>query len=131
MNWYNHNNDRYKISSSNIRLWLDDERNPKDLQIQKLFGSKGDEVWVKTAPEAINVLKSNNVVFIDFDNDLGPPEAGEGKDVAKYIEEQAFYGNIKPLQWRVHSMNNVGVSNITNAMKNAEKFWEQNKNELV
>jgi len=129
MNWYNY----IKISSSgqNIKLWVDDERDPKDPTIQKLFGAKGDETWVKTAPEAINILKSNNVTFIDFDNDLGPPEAGEGKDVAKWIEEQAYLNKIKPLQWRVHSMNPRGVSNITSSMKSAERFWEQNKNELV
>ena len=30
-----------------IDIWLDDERNPKDLNIIRDFGSKGTEYWEK------------------------------------------------------------------------------------
>ena len=119
MNWYT------KIAQTQgIRLWLDDERDPKNPQIQKLFRSQGDELWVKTAPEAIKMLQQGNVTFIDFDNDLGPPEAGEGRHVADWIETQAFHGRLKPLTWRVHSMNIIGSEKIYTAMTSADRFWQ-------
>jgi hypothetical protein len=94
-----------------------------------------DDLFLKTNKEMIFELAKETkdiaaiVGFIDFDNDLGPPEAGEGIDVAKWIEEQAFNNKIKPLEWRVHSMNPKGQANITSAMRSAEIFWK--KNELV
>ena len=120
MSWFT------KLSQS-TRLWLDDERDPKDPVIQQYFGSHGDEIWVTTASQAIKMLEQGNITFIDFDNDLGPPEAGEGIDVAKWIEEQAFNGKIKPLGWKVHSMNPKGQINISAAMQSAERFWKENE----
>ena len=118
MNWY------FKIAQTQgIRIWLDDERDPKDPEIQRLFGSQGNEIWVKTAPEAIKMLQQGNVAFIDFDNDLGPPEAGEGRHVADWIETQAFHGRLKPLDWKVHSMNVIGSNKIYTAMTSADHFW--------
>jgi hypothetical protein len=106
-----------------MKLWLDDERNPKDKEIQSLFGSNGDETWVKTASQAINRLKSKAVTFISLDHDLGP-NAGTGLDVAKWIEEQAYYGNIPKLTWFVHSMNPVGNQNIVNCLSKADEYWQ-------
>ena len=90
MNWY------YKLASSGISLWLDDERDPTDPNIQNGFGSLGNEIWVKTAPEAINILSGDNVTSISLDHDLGEPEAekGNGNDVATWIEEKAFHGEL-------------------------------------
>ena len=60
-----------------IKLWLDDERDPKNPIIQNLFGAEGDEVWVKTAYAAIQYLRQGNVESISLDHDLGLPSAGE------------------------------------------------------
>ena len=136
MNWYS------KIGQEQgVKIWLDDERDPQSPEIQKLFGSQGDEIWIKTAPEAIKMLQQGNVTFIDFDNDLGPPEAGEGRHVADWIETQAFHGRLKPLTWRIHSMNVIGSNKIYTAMTSADRFWQmpedkdqqepQDTNELV
>lgn len=108
-----------------IHLWLDDERDPSNAYIKNNFGSRGDEVWVKTAAEAIKLLSQENVVSISLDHDLGPPEAGSGHDVAKWIEEAAFHGHLKPVKWRVHSANPVGSSNMAAALNSAERFWNR------
>jgi hypothetical protein len=120
MNWY-------KKAKSGIRLWLDDGRDPKDPDTQEKFGAKGDEVWVKTVPEAIEYLTKNNVVSISLDNDLGQPQ--EGYDLAKWIEEKAYWGELKRLEWRVHSKNNSKAPFIVMALQKADEFWR--KNELV
>jgi len=108
-----------------MNLWLDDERNPESPFTRTAFGSTGEELWVKTAKEAIDLLKSGKVKSISFDHDLGSPENGTGYDVSKYIEEQAFHNNINKLQWRVHSANPVGKRNIERCMQSAERFWRE------
>lgn len=62
-----------------IKVWLDDER-------------PTPEGWVsaKKASEAISLLRTGQVSEISLDNDLGPPEAGEGYDVICWIENEAF-----------------------------------------
>ena len=107
-----------------MKLWLDDERNPRDPKIQYEFGAAGDEVWVKDAHSAIQYLKQGNVTEISLDHDLGIGVAGDGMDVAKLIEEQAFHGTLPRLIWSVHSMNPVGAKNMTRALMNAEKYWD-------
>lgn len=121
----------YKLAQSVIRLWLDDERDPKNPQIQRDFGSFGDEIWVKTQNEAIKQLMGNNVVSISFDNDLGEPESvvGSGYGLAKWIEEKAFLGELNRLEWSIHSKNNVASKFIEMSMNKADEFWS--KNELV
>ena len=125
MNWY-------KKAQSRIRLWLDDERDPKNHKIQELFGAKGNEIWVKTAQEAIGYIENSEyeIEHISFDHDLGDPNTnGDGYDVAKLIEQKAYFNEIKPFSWDVHSQNPTGAKNISDAMNNADKYWR--KNELV
>lgn len=105
-------------------LWLDDERDPKNPIIIQNFGSTPDMVWVKSVQEAKQLINAGRVDLISFDNDLGLPE--EGKDLAKWIEEQAFNNNLKPIKWRVHSMNSIGRKEIITAMQNADRFWSLN-----
>ena len=108
-----------------MRLWLDDERDPRDPKIQSGFGAEGDEIWAKTASVAINYLKQGRVEFISLDHDLGPASAGTGMDVANWIEENAFHGTLERLVWAVHSKNTVGAKGMTQALTNADKFWDQ------
>jgi hypothetical protein len=115
MNWY-------KKAQQNIELWLDDERDPKDSKIQKQFGANGTEIWVKSVPEAIKYLSYGNVSYISFDNDLGTVE--EGYDLATWIERKAYNKEIPKLSWNIHSQNPSASLRIEQAMKNADKYWD-------
>ena len=55
----------------------------------------------------------------------GKPE--EGKDLAKWIEEEAYYGRLPRIMWTVHSDNVIATREIIMAMKSAERFWDQNE----
>lgn len=122
MNWYIKN----MKMSSNIYLWLDDERDPKDPFIQKNFGAKGNEIWVNTVEEALPYINQGNVAFISFDHDLGE-NIQNGHDLAKYIEEKTFNNEIGPIEWRVHSQNPSGATNIRNTMQSADRFWQRHQ----
>jgi hypothetical protein len=95
-----------------MKIYLDDVRDcPKG--------------WLlyRTAQEVINIISSDckKITHISFDHDLGTEDTGY--DVAKFIEYQAFHGNIRTIpQWKVHSSNPVGRRNIQHAMLNAEKY---------
>jgi len=106
------------LKSYPINIWLDDRRPmPPDF-----------DVHVKTEQEAIKVLKDHidDYIRISFDHDLGDPDVvGDGYGVAKWIEEQAYYGNIKPVKWTVHSDNPVGIQDIIRAMESSERFWNE------
>ena len=108
-----------------MKIWLDDERDPTDPKIQSLFGSVGDEIWIKTARDAINLLKGKEVSFISLDHDLGIPSAGTGADVANWIEEQAYHKSIPKLTWFVHSKNPIGNQNIRKALEKADEYWNR------
>lgn len=99
-----------------IRLWLDDLRPmPNDFTLH-----------VKTAHEAIEILKTNDVEYISFDHDLGEEKNGTGYDVAKWIEENVYNKVIKMMEWNIHSANPVGRKNIESAMKSAERLVNRN-----
>jgi len=122
MNWFS------KIANtttSGVRLWLDDVRDPADSHVQRDFGSVGDEIWVKTPSEAIDMLREGNVAHISLDHDLGDDEIiGTGYDLAKWIEEAAFNKKIQRIAWRVHSANPVGRTRMASAMQSADRFWD-------
>lgn len=88
-----------------MRVWLDDERPmPSDY-----------DVHVRTA--------QGEVEKISLDNDLGPPEAGQGRDVARWIERAAFEGRISKVRCRVHTQNNVAMWKMKKALQNAYRYW--------
>lgn len=117
--------------TSKIWLWLDDQRDPSDPFIQKSFGAQGSEIWVTTVEEAQIYIKNGNVIGISFDNDLGQGKK-EGYDLAKWIEEKAYFKKIPRLQWKIHSQNPKQRDRIRQAMENADGFWdEKESNELV
>jgi hypothetical protein len=96
-----------------MRLYLDDLRPlPNDF-----------DQAVRTAAEAIAILRSGQVAFLSFDHDLGTDDTGY--TVAKWIEQSAFEGTLPPLGWAVHSANPVDRANIEAALRNAERFWSQ------
>ena len=97
-----------------IRVWLDDRREMPP----------GYHLHVQTAPAAIGLLAELNVCHISLDNDLGPG-AGEGYDVAKWIEEMAYNGILPRLDVTCHSDNSPAVKNIEAAIRNANRFWDE------
>ena len=98
-----------------VKLFLDDER-----------ATPPGWERVFTAHECISRLERGDVETISLDHDLGPPEAGDGYEVAKWIEAQAFAGTLKRLAWSVHSANPAGRRNIEAAMRAADRFWDDN-----
>jgi hypothetical protein len=99
-----------------MRVWLDDERPmPSDY-----------DVHVRTAEEAIALLKTGDVTTISLDNDLGD-EAGEGRDVARWIEEAAYNNAIPRLRMKVHTQNAVARVAICRALQNAFRYWRDHE----
>ncbi len=100
-----------------MKIWLDD--------VREIPAGLDGWVWMTTGEEAVEALKIGGVKQISFDHDLG--EGMSGYDVAKIIEKMAFYDNIEPIVWHIHSANTVGRKNIEMAMLSAERFWEARK----
>lgn len=84
---------------------------------------KGYDVRVYTAQGAIDVLSSGRVTHISLDNDLGEGDVGEGRDVAKWLENAAFHNDIPRCEIVVHSANPVARDYILKAIAQADKFW--------
>lgn len=103
-----------------IAVWLDDVREMPT----------GYDLHVKTAKEAIEALETGLVGCISLDNDLGPEEAGQGRDVARWIEEKAFNGELGEICVYCHSANPVAVIEINAAILSAKKFWRE-KHECI
>lgn len=96
-----------------MKVFLDDVRIMPD----------GYDIHVKTAKEAINLLRKGDVTLISLDHDLGPEEAGTGYDVASFLEEAAYRKAVPPLHWQIHSANPVGIQNMRKALQNADRYW--------
>lgn len=98
-----------------MKLWLDDIRDPIH------FVGVG-WTWAKTAQEAINFLKTGDVVIVSLDHDLTEEQMtggilGEirddghksGYDVAVWLEEHPHF---RPNIIRVHSANPAGAARM-------------------
>lgn len=105
------------------KIWLDDERDPTLPYWQRTKNAESDMIWIKDPEEAIRLLKSGVVTLISFDHDLGATLTGY--DVAKFIEESAFFGIIPKLNWRIHTENRIGYMYIDRALTNANRFWNK------
>lgn len=103
------------MNEGQIKVWLDDVR-PMP---------QGFDVNPQTAQDCIAILQSGKVSMISLDHDLGPEEAGTGYDVAKWIEENAFFKTLAKVQWKIHSDNPVGIQNMKKALQSADRFWSR------
>ena len=96
-----------------MKLWLDDVRpKPSDY-----------DVAVTDANEAIRWLETGQVTEISLDHDLGTELTGY--TVAAWIERAAHNNEIPRLIWHIHSANPVGRQNMTMALQNADKYWDE------
>lgn len=93
-----------------MRVYLDDVRIPRNPENWRI---------VRTAEEALSLVRTGLVSYISFDHDLGTELTGY--DVAKEIEELVFAGKINCPQWNIHSANPVGARAIKAAMESAEE----------
>lgn len=97
-----------------FKLWLDDVRPAPD-------------GWhhVMTAPEAIEVLQTGHVFEVSLDHDLGDnPDAGDGYQVACWIEEHAHDHTLPPIhRMAIHSANPVGRARMQMALDSAQRAW--------
>jgi len=98
-----------------MKLWVDDIR-PKPVAY---------DVWVKTSSEAIAKLQTGEVAAISLDHDLGEVQAGDGYQIAKFIEDAAREKRIPRLEWELHTANPVGHKNMEAALKNADRYWDE------
>jgi hypothetical protein len=102
-----------------MNIWLDDLRTMPS----------GFDYHARTATEAIRLLETGTVRRISLDHDLGDDANGTGYEVAKWIEARAFAWSqgaetgLPPLDWAIHSQNPVGLGNMTQALRNADRFW--------
>lgn len=101
-----------------MRVYLDDER-----PMPEYF-----DTLVRTAEEAIALLKTGKVHTISLDHDLGTELTGY--DVAKYIEKAVITGEIEMMHVLLHTHNPVGKENMRKAIYSAKLFvMEKRKNE--
>lgn len=105
------------------RLWIDDVR-PTPI---------GFTHRAETYEEAIAFLSDPTIQwdFVSFDHDLAKEHySGDfarakcGYDIARWCEEAAFYHEILPFKWAVHSMNPTGRARIEATMRSCERFWD-------
>lgn len=99
-----------------MKIFLDDIRDTPDGFIRTY-----------TVDETINIIKDYNgeIEVLSLDNDLGE-NLREGKHVLKWIEEQAFLNELKPIPHLIiHSCNPVAVDDMLISRTNAWKYWTQ------
>jgi hypothetical protein len=98
-----------------MRLWIDDVR-PMPSDFNR---------WAKNYKQAIDYFCAYTITHVSFDHDLGDADELTGYDIAKWIEMNAFYGEINRMTWAIHSANPIGAKRIRMAMTNAEKYWNE------
>lgn len=102
-------------------LWIDDVR-----PINEEFASKSNiRIWATNSADALNILKEwgNGIEAIGFDHDLGGDDTS--MPVARWLEEQAYYGRIDPIEWFIHSANPVGRANLEATLTKADEYWSK------
>lgn len=100
----------YRIKRLFLNAWLTVRDQPFDLWLDDTRRAPRGWYHALTATEAIDVLESNIIHTASLDHDLGPPHAGTGYDVVKWLAENPEFW---PLDWvGVHSQNPVGRYNM-------------------
>lgn len=95
-----------------MRVYLDDER-------ETPVG------WVRVywPDEAIELLKTGEVVEISLDHDLGDDERGTGYDVVLWIEEAVATGDFEPPEIKVHSANSSARQKMELGISSIKRLW--------
>lgn len=101
-----------------LKLWVDDARPMPDRF----------NCHARTASEALAVLRTERVVSLSLDHDLGSTTS-DGCVVAEAIERGAYFGTLPRINWTVHSANPVGRQRIEAALRRADSYWTSNEKE--
>ena len=96
------------------KIFLDDER-------------ATPEGYTRTfsVEQTIDLIKEHNgsIEVVSLDNDLGPGFR-KGREVMKWIEEQAFHDTLLPIpHLLIHTGNTVAEDEMMRARFNAWKYW--------
>ena len=91
-----------------MKLWLDDIREPPG----------EDWTWVKTVPEAKEILESQEVSEASLDHDLGDQEP-EGRTLVLWMAEHEIWPTEEIV---IHSGNVVGVEYMTGVVERYGPF---------
>ncbi len=101
-----------------LYIYLDDERAIKP----------GFDLLVKTAEEAIELIKEDKVEFISLDNDLGLGRL-EGYKVADYLEE-LYFTTGKFVGFHPHTNNPNAFERIMQAKRKVYKDYLSKGNKI-
>lgn len=95
-----------------MRVYLDDER-------------ESPEGWVRVywPDEAIELLKTGEVIEISLDHDLGDDERGTGYDVVLWIEEAVATTGFEPPEIKVHSANSSARQKMELGISSIKRLW--------
>lgn len=107
-----------------VLLWLDDERDPGELQWQVFFPVANPQVvWVKNYVEFTDWILSNHLPHaVCFDHDLG--DGPSGFDAAKWLTEYCLDRRLKLPAWSIQSANPIGRENIRSLLNTFVRFQE-------
>jgi hypothetical protein len=94
-----------------MKVFLDDER-----------PTPAGWVRVYWPDEAIEWLKTGQVVALSLDHDLGDDERGTGDDVVLWIEEQVALHGFRPPAIQVHSANSSAREKMEAGIRAIERL---------
>lgn len=103
------------MAKERVSIYLDDLRPTPD----------NFDIRTYTVEETIKAILANdgNIYCISLDNDLGVGYK-EGREVLKWIEEQAYEKKIKPIDHIfIHTGNPVAQNEMMMARFNTYKYW--------
>lgn len=103
---------------AHVRLWLDDER-PAPEGWTRVFNQFQAIFMLEAAGHEDFVVDA-----ISLDHDLGP-NAGDGYQVACWLEEQASMSRRVPGELYCHSANSVGRARILQAFDSIRRIQER------
>jgi hypothetical protein len=114
-----------------MRVWLDDDRDPKNKFVIENYGADPSLFWVKNPGQMVQLIESGVVTFIHFDHYLGHgwESPCTGAEIAEFIEGMAFKNKIKPIDWDVHTDSSEGKKLIIRAMRSAEGHWKRHQHD--
>jgi hypothetical protein len=106
-----------------MKVWLDDDLDKPDMPNRHT-----PEGWVgvKTAQEAIDLLKTGEVDEIDLDHDLGDEIlTGNGYDVLLYIEKALVSQGFVPPKINIHTANPSAREKMERAVDQIERLFDR------
>ncbi len=112
------------MRTSQLLIWLDDERDPEDSRWESYFPINDPEViWVKSYEEFVVWISSKeHPDAICFDHDLG--DGPSGYDAAKWLTQHCLANGLKLPLWNIQSANPIGKENIVSLLKSFERIME-------